>query len=309
MNLRENWPERGLLAPVFRELNRIARLLNNVQGFDGVQVFHTPVGLHIYGDQQLADQIPFPWKTEIITEDDTDIVRLHPGARQVIGETGEWVTPPTGDTFEWPFEGGDKVVWMSYSFEPEEDQSAWTGPEYGTPPAETPTLHVRIIASITAEKLVMQNHYGTIIIWTDDALLPAGEDNRDLMRWDADEERWVFFPYSQPTLGEGEIPVLSATDTTLAWGRVTGTIDDANIPDDDDDPCDQNTHPASTDNQQAGSDGTIYDAPYYAHPYDHAGTGGISGGGGTSSPGTADPDYHPAHDDCFSSVPPTETTP
>ncbi|HMO52301.1 MAG TPA: hypothetical protein PKE26_11905 [Kiritimatiellia bacterium] len=51
--LKDNWPEKGLLGLIGREFNKIARLLNGIEGFGGIQVFRTPAGLQFYGSQGL----------------------------------------------------------------------------------------------------------------------------------------------------------------------------------------------------------------------------------------------------------------
>lgn len=49
MLLRDNWPERGLIGPIGRELNKVAKILNGAVGFGGIQVFTELGGLEVYG--------------------------------------------------------------------------------------------------------------------------------------------------------------------------------------------------------------------------------------------------------------------
>ena len=49
MMFRTNWPTKGLFGRIGRELNKYGNLLNNCEGFGGVQVHATTRGLHVYG--------------------------------------------------------------------------------------------------------------------------------------------------------------------------------------------------------------------------------------------------------------------
>jgi len=74
MRLRDNWPEKGLLGKIGRELNIIAKQLNGMVGFNGIEVRRTTSGINIFGSSSASDlsRFSFGW---LGTDGATAIIR------------------------------------------------------------------------------------------------------------------------------------------------------------------------------------------------------------------------------------------
>jgi hypothetical protein len=77
--LFDRWPEKGLIGPIGKELNKIARKLNGLRGFDGIEVFDTPTGLHIYGGAGGGADDGGLWAPGEIDPDDPHVIEVFGG--------------------------------------------------------------------------------------------------------------------------------------------------------------------------------------------------------------------------------------